>query len=392
MSAEAPIAISPAASGDAAATDVTATIAVDVMGGDDAPDVVLEGVIQALAADPLLAVVLAGPTDVIGPFAAQHPGRLGLAPASEVIGMDEHPAHAVRTKKDSSIVVGCRLVRDGRAQGFFSAGSTGACMAAATLYIGRVKGIARPAIASVLPAPAAPVILTDVGANADVKPEYLVQFAQMASVYARRIMGVEHPRVGLLNIGEEETKGSALAQEAFGLMRERVEGFCGNAEGTDILTGRFDVIVTDGFTGNVTLKTIEGTAGVLFGQLKEVFTATPLRKLAAAAVMPGLRKLKRSLSAEEVGGAPLLGLKGSCIIGHGSSSARAIANGIAQAARCARERVADTVAEAVAGAATDKAAEAAALSAAERPAAGQPAAEHPAAEPAAEAVSHHAAQ
>ncbi|MDR2106155.1 MAG: phosphate acyltransferase PlsX [Coriobacteriales bacterium] len=372
MSAKAPIAISSAASVDAAAT-----IAVDVMGGDDAPGVVLEGVIQALAADPLLSVVLAGPTDVIEAFAAQHPERLSLASASEVIGMNEHPAHAVRVKKDSSIVVGCRLVRDGRADGFFSAGSTGACMAAATLYIGRVKGIARPAIASVLPAPAAPVILTDVGANADVKPEYLVQFAQMASVYAQRIMGVEHPRIGLLNIGEEETKGSTLAQEAFGLMREQVEGFCGNAEGTDILTGRFDVIVTDGFTGNVTLKTIEGTAGVLFGQLKEVFTATPLRKLAAAAVMPGLRKLKSSLSAEEVGGAPLLGLKGSCIIGHGSSSARAVANGIAQAARCAREQVADTVAQAVARAATDELPEAATGVGAET---------------AGEAVSHHAAQ
>jgi glycerol-3-phosphate acyltransferase PlsX len=322
-------------------------IAVDAMGGDDAPTVVLEGVEQALAADPLLAVILTGTLSVVEPIALQHPERISTVVASEVIGMDEHPANAVRAKKDSSIVVGCRLVKEGRANGFFSAGSTGACMAAATLYIGRVKGVNRPAIASVLPSPVAPVVLTDIGANADVKPEYLVQFAQMASVYARHIMGVPRPRIGLLNIGAEETKGSALAQEAFKLMQKKVEGFCGNAEGDDILTGNFDVIVTDGFTGNVTLKTIEGTASVLFGQLKQVLTATTARKLAASVIMPGLRELKKSLSAEEVGGAPLLGLKGSCVIGHGSSNARAIANGIAQTARCVRERVPEVIAEAV---------------------------------------------
>jgi glycerol-3-phosphate acyltransferase PlsX len=317
------------------------------MGGDNAPTVVLEGVEQALAADPLLAVILTGTRSVVEPIALQHAERISTVVASEVIGMDEHPANAVRAKKDSSIVVGCRLVKEGRAHGFFSAGSTGASMAAATLYIGRLKGVSRPAIASVIPSPVAPVVLTDIGANADVKPEYLVQFAQMAGVYARHIMGVPRPRIGLLNIGTEATKGSTLAQEAFKLMEKKVEGFCGNAEGNDILAGHFDVIVTDGFTGNVTLKTIEGTADVLFGQLKQVLTATTARKLAASVIMPGLRELKKSLSAEEVGGAPLLGLKGSCVIGHGSSNARAIANGIAQTARCVRERVPEIIVEAV---------------------------------------------
>jgi glycerol-3-phosphate acyltransferase PlsX len=317
------------------------------MGGDSAPEVVLEGVERALEADPLLTVLLVGAASVVEPFAAAHAGRVVAAAASEVIGMDEHPAQAVRDKKDSSIVVGCRLVKDGQAQGFFSAGSTGACMAAGTLIIGRVRGVSRPAIASVLPAPSAPVILLDVGANADVKPEYLVQFAQMAVIYAQRIMGVANPRVGLLNIGEEETKGSVLAQETFGLLREKVEGFAGNAEGTDLLNGRFDVIVTDGFTGNVTLKAIEGVADVLFGQLKAVLTATTVRKLAASVIKPGLKQLKKSLSADEVGGAPLLGLKASCIIGHGSSNAKAIANGIAVTARCSREKVSETIAAAV---------------------------------------------
>jgi glycerol-3-phosphate acyltransferase PlsX len=327
--------------------DATVNIAVDVMGGDNAPQVVLEGIEQALTVDPLLTVTLAGNSDVVEPFALQHPERVIAVASSEVIDMDEHPAQAVRRKKDSSIAVGCRLVREGRADGFFSAGSTGACMAAATLYIGRLRGVIRPAIATVLPSPVAPVVFTDIGANADVKPDYLVQFAQMAAVYARCLLNVEQPRIGLLNIGEEESKGSALVQEAFKLMKKKVVGFCGNAEGTDILTGRFDVIVTDGFTGNVTLKTIEGTAGILFDQLKQMLTASTPRKLVALPLMSELRKLKKSLSADEVGGAPLLGLRGSCIIGHGSSNARAIANGIAQTARCVRERVPEIIAEAV---------------------------------------------
>jgi glycerol-3-phosphate acyltransferase PlsX len=327
--------------------DARVTIALDVMGGDSAPDVVLEGAEQALAADPLLKLVLVGPVSTTESLVARHSGRVSAVVASEIIEMDEHPAQAVRKKKDSTIVVGCRLVKDGQAEGFFSAGSTGACMAAATLYIGRVKGISRPAIASVLPSPDKPVLLTDIGANADVKPEYLVQFAQMAAVYAQRIMGVEHPRVGLLNIGEEESKGSQLAQEAFKLLRKKVPGFCGNAEGTDVLAGHFDIIVTDGFTGNVVLKVIEGTASVLFGQLKQVLTATTSRKLAASLIMPGLKELKKSLSPEEVGGAPLLGVKGSCVIGHGSSNAKAIANGIAQTARCVRAQVPAVIAAAV---------------------------------------------
>jgi glycerol-3-phosphate acyltransferase PlsX len=335
-------------------TDTTATtiaepvtIVVDAMGGDHAPGVVLEGVERALEVDPLLTVLLVGTASVVEPFAAAHADRVVAVAASEVIGMDEHPAQAVREKKDSSIVVGCRLVKSGQAQGFFSAGSTGACMSAGTLIIGRIKGVSRPAIASVLPAPSSPVILLDIGANADVKPDYLVQFAQMAAIYAQRIMGVSSPRVGLLNIGEEKTKGSVLAQEAFGLMQEKVEGFAGNAEGTDILTGRFDVIVTDGFTGNVTLKAIEGVADILFDQLKAVLMATTARKLASLVIKPGLRQLKKSLSADEIGGAPLLGLKASCIIGHGSSNAKAIANGIAVTARCTRAKVSETIAAAV---------------------------------------------
>ena len=325
------------------------TVAVDAMGGDHAPQVVLEGVRQALDADAQLSIILTGNAESIEAFSKEEQlsGRVEAVAASEFIDMDEHPALAVRRKKDSSVVVGCQLVNDGRAKAFFSAGSTGASMAAAIMYIGRIKGVHRPAIASVIPSPDGPVILTDIGANADVKAKYLLQFAQMAGIYAERILNVENPRIGLLNIGEEETKGTEIVQEAYRLMKEKLPGFCGNAEGNDILSGRFDVIVTDGFTGNITLKTIEGTASALFDQLKEILMSSIARKIAASVIMPGLKGLKKSLSADEVGGAPLLGLKGTCIIGHGSSNAKAIANGIAVAATCVRERVPEIIAEAV---------------------------------------------
>ncbi|MCL1879829.1 MAG: phosphate acyltransferase PlsX [Actinomycetia bacterium] len=303
-------------------------IAVDALGGDQAPSVVLEGVTLALQRQPQLELILCGPAEVVEPFTATVGQRSQAKATTEHITMAEHPAEAVRQKKDSSIVVGCRLVAEGRAGGFFSAGSTGACMAAATLIIGRIPGIARPAIASVLPTAKGHMVLADVGANADVKPEYLLQFAQMAEVYARQLLGVAAPRVGLLNIGAEESKGSMLAQAAYVLMRDKLPSFVGNVEGKELLSGDFDVVVSDGFTGNVTLKTIEGLADLIFAELKQVLTANVLRKLAAAAIKPGLKGLKQKLSADAVGGAPLLGVKGSCLIGHGSSTPEAIANGI----------------------------------------------------------------
>lgn len=323
-------------------------VAVDAMGGDNAPDVVLEGCERALAADPDLAVMLCGPAAVVEPFAAAHE-RCEAVCAEEVISMGEHPANAVRKKKDSSIVVGCRLVKEGRAQGFFSAGSTGACLAAATLVMGRVKGVSRPALATVIPSPVRPVLLTDVGANADCKPVYLVQFAQMATVYMEKVMGVSAPRVALLNIGEEETKGSAFAQEAHSLMKAQVPNFAGNGEGGDILPGNFDIFVTDGFTGNVCLKTIEGTSKTLFRSLKGIFMSSLATKLGALTIKGGLKDLMASVSPDTYGGAPLLGVKGACIVGHGSSNAIAVQNGILTTARVVRERVSEIIAQTVAG-------------------------------------------
>ncbi|MCE5203271.1 MAG: phosphate acyltransferase PlsX [Coriobacteriales bacterium] len=322
------------------------TVAVDVMGGDRAPGVVLDGVDAALAADDGLWVVITGPDDVVSPFAATRE-RVRAHATTQVIDMGEHPATAVRSKKDSSIVVGCRLVKDGEADAFFSAGSTGACMAAATLMMGRIKGIARPAIATVIPSPQKPCILLDIGANADCKPEYLVQFAHMGAAFSESVLGVAQPTVGLLNIGTEPTKGSRLAVEAHALMARQLSQFAGNVEGRDVANGTVDVIVTDGFTGNVTLKVLEGLATVLFREIKRTITSSRVRTIAGAMLKGSLEQLRGAMDAETYGGAPLLGVDGVCIIGHGSTSHRGVAAGIDVAARAVRSDLNDKIALAI---------------------------------------------
>ncbi|MBN2822749.1 MAG: phosphate acyltransferase PlsX [Coriobacteriia bacterium] len=325
------------------------TVVVDSMGGDKAPGVVLEGVIEALAADTALHVILTGPDDVVTPFAAAHP-RVEPVVTSEVIEMGEHPANAVRSKKDSSIVVGCRLVKEGRALAFFSAGSTGACMAAATLVMGRLRNVSRPAIATVIPTADRPCVLLDVGANADVKPENLVQFALMGRAYAQTVLDRQEPTVGLLNIGEEPGKGSMLAQAAYTLVDGNVPGFTGNVEGRDIPEGTVDVVVTDGFTGNVALKLLEGLSRTLMQQIKTAMTSSSLNSLAAAVLKPSLQRLKERIDPDTYGGAPLLGVRGVCIIGHGSSGSRAVRNGILVSARAARAGLPAVIEQAVADA------------------------------------------
>ncbi len=322
------------------------TLAVDACGGDNAPDVVLNGVAEALATDEKLNVMLCGPSDVVEGFAASH-DRCRPVVATEVIGMGEHPADAVKAKKDSSIVVGCKLVREGAAQGFFSAGSTGACLVSATLNIGRIKGVKRPALGVILPAYEKPTLLLDVGANADCKLEYLLQFAQMGSAYMQSVMDVQNPTVGLLNIGEEDTKGSIFAQDAHRLLADKLPNFGGNCEGGALMQGDFDVVVTDGFTGNVCLKTIEGTSKLLFKLLKGTLTSSAKAKLGAALVKGGLSQLKQEVSPDTYGGSPLLGIDGACIIGHGSSNATAIKNGILAGCREVRSHVDDVIARMV---------------------------------------------
>ena len=335
------------------------TIAVDALGGDFAPKAVLEGVTLALQRDVDLRVALCGPVEVVEPYVTQLKDsqsqaggspvadRLDIHITTEEIAMDElDPARAVRSKKDASIVVAARLVKEGVAQGFISAGSTAACLAAGTLIVGRIKKVARPTLAVVLPGKK-PCVLADTGANADVKPEMLLQFAQMGRAYAQATLGVTNPSIALLNIGSEEGKGSELAKETQALMKQRTDNFIGNVEGRDLLEGVADVIVTDGFTGNVVLKTLEGSMTFLLGKIKKVFTATTISKLAALVLKGSFSELKHELDPDQYGAAPLLGVKGLCLVAHGSSSPEAIANGILVGAKAVRNQLTEKIEAAV---------------------------------------------
>lgn len=300
-------------------------VAIDAMGGDDAPRPNLAGAHAAVSDG--IPVVLVGPADLAGRDGPD--GILDLIEASEVIGMHDDPAGAVRKKKDSTLVRAAEAVRDGRASAMISAGNTGATMAAALLRMGRIRGVKRPAIATPIPVPGStPTVLLDAGANAEVQADWLVQFAQMGSIFAHHRFAIANPKVGLLSIGEEATKGDSLRKETNELL-ERTPGidFIGNIEGRDIMTDEIDVCVTDGFTGNVVLKTLEGGMKAVISALLEAFDS-PEYKEHADALMPALLPLYTTLSPDTYGGAILLGVDGVCIISHGSSSADAMRNGI----------------------------------------------------------------
>jgi glycerol-3-phosphate acyltransferase PlsX len=294
-------------------------IAIDAMGGDNAPAEIVIGARHA--ADAGIPVVLVGPPDLGDRVDI---GDLPLIEASEVISMDEDPAGGVRRKKDSTLVRAAEAVRDGKASAMISAGNTGATMAAALLRMGRVKGVSRPAVATPIPVPGSgPTILLDAGANAVVQPEWLVQFAQMGAVYARHRFGLPAPRVGLLTIGEEPGKGDALRKEAFDLLAVAAGiDFIGNVEGRDVMSDRVDVIVTDGFTGNVVLKTLEGGVASILDTLRGILGE------AGEASFPELTPLYRTLDPDTYGGAILLGVDGVCVISHGSTGATAMFNAI----------------------------------------------------------------
>ena len=296
-------------------------IAVDALGGDKAPSEIITGAREAVAAG--IDVILVGPRGLAGCEGFE------LIEASEVIEMHEDAASSVRTKKDSTLVRAAEAVRDGKASAMISAGNTGATMASALLRMGRIAGVKRPAIATPIPAPGTtPTVLLDAGANAEVEPEWLVQFGLMGSVYADARFGVKNPRVGLLSIGEEPGKGDTLRKQAYELFSNAKNlNFIGNVEGRDIMTDRVDVVVTDGFTGNVALKTLEGT---MRGVVKALFAAisAPEYKEHADGIMPALLSLYSTFDPDTYGGAILLGVDGVCIISHGSSGSRAMLNGI----------------------------------------------------------------
>ncbi len=320
-------------------------VCVDADGGDDAPKAVIDGVRLALQADKDLSILLVGREESISGISAEFPDRIEPVVTTEVITMADHPAQAVRRKKDSSIVVGCKLVHDGKADAFFSAGSTGACLTGATILIGRIAGVKRPALVTILPSEERKVVFTDVGANADCKPEYLLQFAKMGMAYAEAFLDVQNPTVGLLNNGSEDTKGSAFAVETHDLLAKSLSNFYGNVEGGDLLKGTCDVVVTDGFSGNVALKVIEGTSKFIFKALKNAMTSSFGNKLAAAKLSPSLHAMRGDLDPDAYGGAPLLGTKAVCIVGHGSSNAEAIKNGIEACSKSVRAGLPQKIAE-----------------------------------------------
>jgi glycerol-3-phosphate acyltransferase PlsX len=296
-------------------------VALDAMGGDRAPDEIIAG--ARLAADAGIPVALVGP-------ATLDAAGFDLIEANEVIEMHDDGALGVRRKKDSTLVRAAEAVRDGKASAMVSAGNTGATMTAALLRMGRIKGVNRPAVATPIPVPGAlPTVLLDAGANAEVQPEWLVQFAQMGSVYARHRFGIAVPRVGLLSIGEEPGKGDTLRKETFELLSGAAGiNFVGNVEGRDVMTADIDVVVTDGFTGNVVLKTLEGGMRTIVRALFDAFASDPANQPHADALLPSLLPLYQSLDPDTYGGAILLGVDGVCIISHGSSGATAINNAL----------------------------------------------------------------
>jgi glycerol-3-phosphate acyltransferase PlsX len=301
-------------------------IAVDAMGGDYAPAQVVQGAAQA-ANEYGIDVLLVGLPSAVQPLLDSHP-RLRLVPATQVIGMDEHPAQAVRSKPDSSMCVCARLCKEGRADGWTSAGNSGAIMAAALFIQGRIKGIERPALGSIVPTLNGFAYFLDVGANVDSKPEYMVQFAMMGAVYAREMLGRANPRVGLLSNGEEEGKGDELVRETARRLKGTLDGFIGNVEPKDIYGARVDVVVADGFVGNVAIKMAEATAEFLFRNMRDEIPKTVRGKLGGLLIRPGVRQLRARIDWREFGGAPLLGIDGVAVVAHGRSDARAIMNAI----------------------------------------------------------------
>jgi glycerol-3-phosphate acyltransferase PlsX len=263
--------------------------------------------------------------------------KLDLVPASQVIGMEDEPADAARAKKDSSMRVGMQLVQDGQADAFVSAGNTGGLLAVATLYsVRRISGVKRPALAAVLPLATGRVTLLDVGANADCRPEYLLQFGLMGTVYAERVLAVEEPRVALLSNGEEPGKGSTLVKEAFELLQASNLNFVGNVEGKELIAAEADVVVTDGFTGNIALKTIEAVARMLNNLIRDELMSNPLTILGGLLARPAFRRVARRIDPYEVGGVPLLGVNGVIIAAHGRSNGWAMRNAIGQARKAVK--------------------------------------------------------
>ena len=308
-------------------------VALDTMGGDLGPEAAVEGAVWAIKAAPHLSVILTGPEGELKEILAKHSysGDISIMHAPDVIHPSESPTLAFRRKKESSMVVALKLVKEGKAHGFVSSGSTGAMLTGATVLIGRKKGIERPALGTLLPnAKKGFTLLADSGANMDSKPSYLLQFGKLGSEYMKNMLGIKSPQVGLINVGHEDEKGNALAKEAFALLRESDLNFVGNIEGREIPSGDVDVAVCDGFTGNVVLKFMEGVAKSMMGMIKEELMSTTVSKIGALLAKGAFKKIRTRFDYREIGGAPFLGLNHLVIKAHGSSDALAFKNAILQ--------------------------------------------------------------
>ncbi|PLR97318.1 phosphate acyltransferase PlsX [Bacillus sp. T33-2] len=322
-------------------------LAIDAMGGDNAPKEIVLGAMKAVQAFNDISITLVGDEPKIREHLSNEE-RIGIIHTEEVILGTDEPVRAVRRKKNASMVLAAQQVAEGEADGCISAGNTGALMAAGLFVVGRIEGIERPALSPTLPTIGGEgFLLLDVGANVDARPEHLLQYAIMGSIYTEKARGIKQPRVGLLNIGTEAKKGNELTKQAFSLLQEADINFVGNVEARELLEGAADVVVTDGFTGNMVLKTIEGTAMSVFKMLKSALTASLKSKLAAAVLKPDLTVLKNKMDYSEYGGAGLFGLKAPVIKAHGSSDANAVYNAIRQAREMVQNDVSGTIKKAI---------------------------------------------
>jgi glycerol-3-phosphate acyltransferase PlsX len=321
-------------------------VALDAMGGDYAPSVNIEGAVETVNEHGDIDVILVGNESVIEKELQNkryHAPRISVRHASQVIDMHESSTAAIRRKKDSSIRVGIDLVKSEKVDAFVSAGHSGVVMATSLLLLGRSEGVDRPAIATIMPTLKDTFILVDAGANVDSKPENLLQFALMGNTYCKLVLNRTRPRVGLLSIGEEDTKGNELTKEAFKLLKGTELNFIGNVEGKDIFTGKADVVVCDGFIGNIALKISEGLAETILKMLKREITSVSTGRVGYLLMKPAIRNFKKRTDYDEYGGAPLLGINGSCIISHGRSTSKAIKNAVRVAADYSRKRVFEAI-------------------------------------------------
>lgn len=326
-------------------------IAVDVFGGDNAPQAILDGCMLALEQNEDMHLILVGDALVIEKYLNEHAhdaNRIRIKHAPDIISSHEQPTVAIKHKKDSSLVQALMCVVEGDAGCMISAGSTGAVLAGATLLIRRLKGVKRPALAPIMPTRDGCILLVDCGANIDCKPQYLQQFAVMGSAYMQHVMGLKSPRIGLLNNGAEAEKGNELTKAAYGLMLQTPVNFAGNCEGRDVLSGDYDVVVCDGFSGNIVLKNTEGVAALLVDMLKDELMRDKRSKIAAVLAKPAFRRFKSRMDYTEYGGAPLLGVNGGVIKAHGSSNAKAFAAALKQARAYVLGNVTEAIGEAIA--------------------------------------------